>query len=138
MREFGTEPESGELTFAIGSISDDLLSTQHPTGLLKKLPLMTIKDNGYDLHRYAARIAKGSRRGMGNMVLYNSTALPKMVARQFHFVYCPELEPDEYVIMYRGISYFDGPFFMKERKGTTYYGTHPEWEKYCIRFKLEG
>lgn len=129
--------EFPQMAFTIGSVPDEQLSIKTPAEHIKELPIETIKNNGYDLHRLSSRIARGSRRGMGNLILYNSMVLPK-IGRPFHLIFCPELEPEEYVIMYRGESSFDGPFFMKEKRGVKYFGCHEEWQDYCIRFKLES
>jgi len=135
--EDGTPGAMPEMAFAIDSYPDSQLSTKHPVDYIKELPLVEIEDNGYALHRLSSKIAKETRRGMGNVILYNSMTLPK-IGRPFHLVYCWEMEPDEYAILYRGEQYFDGPFFVKFKEGHYLYGTHPDWQKYCVRFKLKG
>lgn len=126
-----------EMSFAIQTLHiDDMTTERGLIDYIEELPIETIEDNGFDIHRLSAKIAKDTRRGMGNVILYNSLRLPK-IGRLFSLIPFHAMSEDEYVMMYRGHNEFDGPFFEKAQYGKVHFYAHKDWQKYCKRFKLK-
>lgn len=118
-------------------------SDEEPINYFNQLPLIELenpiqtKESCFELERLSSSIARETRRGRGNTLLFNSINVPVWNPSHFNYIYYDKLNVGEFVLLYNGQSKFDSPILMGANNTKYVYVKHPDFEKYCRRFRFK-